>query len=263
MKNVCHFLFFSKPFVNLWITPTHSSENTFVDQWVDFFENFMILSLTFTIKSITKSTAAPLIFEDFSLLILNLCTRPHCLLTFVGLIPANWGDPLLHTILLHKDRFSPVGRFQSSTVYWFQRLQSHIQHTDCYLPHLCVVLVVWPPPRRLSCNPKVFPLLWLLQLSYISCEFIPVSSMALPGPHWLPSIPSHLSLTNVFFLILDLAASFMICKSNSINPRITFIGVDLSLIEARSFFASASTFFIVFCPGYEPTLVIHKLFLVG
>ena len=160
-----------------------------------------------------------------------------------------------------------MGCFQSSTIYWFQRLQSHTQHTDCYLPHLCIVLVIRPPQGdsqaiqkfSLWCGFSNFPTSPVNLSQYLRWP------MTLPGPLWLLSIPSHLSLTNGFVFILDLAASSMICKSNSINPRITFmasIGVDLSLIEARSFFAPASTFFLVFCPGYEPTLVIHKLFLV-
>ena len=34
-------------------------------------------------------------------------------------------------------------------------------------------------------------------------------------------------------------------------------------LQPRSFFASASTYFLVSYPGYVPTLVIHKLLLVG
>ena len=67
---------------------------------------------------------------------LSPCIWLHCLLTFVGLIPANWEMPLQHTIPLHKGRSFPMALFQSGTVCCLQRVQSHIQHPDYFLPKL-------------------------------------------------------------------------------------------------------------------------------
>ena len=80
----------------------------------------------------------------------------------------------------------------------------------------------------------------------------------LPGPFWLPSIPSHLSLTSCFVLILDLAASSMICRSNGIRPRITSmasVGVDLSAPEIASkiFLCICFNLSLVFCPCCDPS----------
>ena len=106
------------------------------------------VSLTFTINSITNSTAVLLIFEDFSTNSTDFeCIWLHCLLTFVGLIPASWELPLQHTIPLHKGRSSPMALSQSGTICCLQRLQSHIQHSDYFLPHLYIVLVRPPLPR--------------------------------------------------------------------------------------------------------------------
>ena len=60
-------------------------------------------------------------------------------------MPASVELPFRQKILLHKDRSSPMAPF--GTISCFQRLQSHIQCLDCYLPHLYISLVQLPPLR--------------------------------------------------------------------------------------------------------------------
>ena len=88
-----------------------------------------------------------------------------------------------------------------------------------------------------------FPTSSVTLSQYLQCP------TTLPCPFKLPSIPSHLSLTSGFVLILDLAVSSMICRSNGIRPRITSmvsVGVDLSAPEiAIKVFAFASAYFQV------------------
>ena len=143
---------------------------------------------------------------------------------------------LQHTVLLHKGISSPMALSQSGTICCLQRLQSHIQHPDYFLPHLYIVLVR-PPFPKTPTRSRSFPRLGGFSNS-------PMSSVNLsqylrwpttfPGLLWPPSIPSHLSLTNGFIFVLDLAASSMICKSNGMRPTITSmasVGVDLSAPE--------------------------------
>ena len=186
---------------------------------------------------------------------LGLCTWLHCLLTFVDLIPANWELPLQHTIPLHEGRSFTVAFSQSGTVCYLQRLQSHIQHPDCFLPHLHVYSVSLASPSRESHSIHEFS-------RWSGFSNSPISSVNLsqylrwpttfPGPLWLPSIPSHLSLTNGFVLTLDLAASSMVCKSNGMSPAIismASVGVDLNATEI------ATKIFLCICFNLFPNVL--------
>ena len=192
--------------------------------------------LTFTIKSITNSTAVLLIFEDFSTNSTDFEKRLHCLLTFVCLITSQ------HESCPHSIRFRFIeGRSSLILPYLrvaqsvgLQRLQSQIQLPWSFPASSVYSISLSFPSWRPLLDAGLFLLGWFLHTLLCPLWIYPSifndqrPFQTLFGLH---RFQSHLPLDQMDLDILSWIwhASYMICKSNSMRPTITptaSVGVD-------------------------------------